>query len=88
VPREGAAPTRSPAEPLSWIDPSSPSPSLNTMSDHSSGTEGNPELREFLRSRRSRITPEEAGLPVRPGTRRVPGLRREEVAQLAGVSVD
>ncbi len=58
------------------------------MSDHSSGAEGNPELREFLRSRRSRITPEEAGLPVRPGTRRVPGLRREEVAQLAGVSVD
>ncbi|WP_405144213.1 helix-turn-helix transcriptional regulator [Sphaerisporangium sp. NBC_01403] len=58
------------------------------MSDHSSGAGSNTELREFLRSRRARITPEEAGLPPQPGTRRVPGLRREEVAQLAGVSVD
>ncbi|QIQ02595.1 helix-turn-helix transcriptional regulator [Streptomyces liangshanensis] len=49
---------------------------------------GNSELREFLRSRRARVTPEDAGLPPHPGTRRVPGLRREEVAQLAGVSVD
>lgn len=49
---------------------------------------GNSELREFLRSRRARITPEEAGLPPQPGSRRVPGLRREEVAQLAGVSMD
>ena len=48
----------------------------------------NTELREFLRSRRAKVTPEEAGLPALPGTRRVPGLRREEVAQLAGVSVD
>ncbi|WP_328627946.1 helix-turn-helix domain-containing protein [Streptomyces sp. NBC_00353] len=45
-------------------------------------------LREFLRTRRARITPEQAGLPPHPGVRRVPGLRREEVAQLAGVSVD
>ena len=58
------------------------------MSDHSSGAEGNTELREFLRSRRARITPEEAGLSPQPGVRRVPGLRREEVAQLAGVSMD
>src|SRR5258707_11489822 len=50
--------------------------------------QSNTELREFLRSRRARITPEEAGLSPQPGTRRVPGLRREEVAQLAGVSVD
>ena len=50
--------------------------------------EPNSELRDFLRSRRAKITPEEAGLPSQPGTRRVPGLRREEVAQLAGVSVD
>lgn len=49
---------------------------------------GNAELRDFLRSRRARISPEEAGLPRQPGARRVPGLRREEVAQLAGVSVD
>ncbi|RSM78551.1 XRE family transcriptional regulator [Kibdelosporangium aridum] len=48
----------------------------------------NTELREFLRSRRARVTPEEVGLPNLPGTRRVPGLRREEVAHLAGVSVD
>lgn len=41
---------------------------------------------EFLRNRRARLSPEEAGL-VSYGTRRVPGLRREEVALLAGVSV-
>jgi transcriptional regulator with XRE-family HTH domain len=46
------------------------------------------EIREFLTSRRARIAPEEAGLPTFGGTRRVPGLRREEVALLAGVSVD
>ncbi|WP_246576537.1 helix-turn-helix transcriptional regulator [Actinospica durhamensis] len=44
------------------------------------------ELAEFLRSRRERITPEQAGLPPAP-RRRTPGLRREEVAQLAGVGV-
>jgi transcriptional regulator with XRE-family HTH domain len=46
------------------------------------------DIRVFLRSRRARISPEQAGLPMLPGVRRVPGLRREEVAQLAGVSVD
>ncbi|MEV6379577.1 helix-turn-helix transcriptional regulator [Streptomyces sp. NPDC051773] len=46
------------------------------------------EIREFLRTRRARITPERAGLAPHGGPRRVPGLRREEVAQLAGVSVD
>jgi transcriptional regulator with XRE-family HTH domain len=46
------------------------------------------EAREFLSSRRARITPEMPGLPVYGGNRRVPGLRREEVALLAGVSVD
>ncbi|MFI5689548.1 helix-turn-helix transcriptional regulator [Streptomyces sp. NPDC051636] len=46
------------------------------------------EIREFLRSRRARITPEQAGVTPHAGPRRVPGLRREEVAQLAGVSVD
>src|SRR5689334_17892016 len=43
-------------------------------------------LAAFLRSRRERITPEEVGLPA-GGRRRTPGLRREEVAQLAGVGV-
>src|SRR6266545_3321708 len=46
------------------------------------------EIREFLTSRRGRITPEQAGLPAYGGHRRVPGLRREEAAMLAGVSVD
>src|SRR5579862_3297714 len=46
------------------------------------------EVREFLASRRARITPEQAGLPAFGGNRRVKGLRREEVALLAGVSID
>jgi transcriptional regulator with XRE-family HTH domain len=46
------------------------------------------EIRQFLASRRARMTPEQAGLPTYGGNRRVPGLRREEVALLAGVSVD
>ncbi|HEX4814594.1 MAG TPA: helix-turn-helix transcriptional regulator [Nonomuraea sp.] len=45
------------------------------------------EVREFLTSRRARITPGQAGLPV-AGPRRVPGLRRSEVAALAGMSVE
>jgi transcriptional regulator with XRE-family HTH domain len=44
------------------------------------------ELADFLRSRRERIAPAQVGLPV-SGRRRTPGLRREEVAQLAGVGV-
>ncbi|GAA1354127.1 helix-turn-helix transcriptional regulator [Streptomyces beijiangensis] len=45
------------------------------------------ELREFLMSRRARVTPVEAGLPDGGARRRTPGLRREEVAVLAGVGV-
>ena len=45
------------------------------------------EVREFLISRRAKITPQQAGLPD-VGARRVPGLRRGEVAALAGVSVE
>ena len=45
------------------------------------------EIRDFLKSRRDKVTPEQAGLPVY-GSRRVAGLRRGEVAQLAGVSVE
>jgi transcriptional regulator with XRE-family HTH domain len=45
------------------------------------------QIREFLSTRRARITPEQAGLPVYGGDRRrVPGLRRSEVASLAGIS--
>jgi transcriptional regulator with XRE-family HTH domain len=46
------------------------------------------DIREFLTSRRARITPDQVDLPVYGDNRRVPGLRREEVALLAGVSVD
>src|ERR1700735_5273174 len=46
------------------------------------------QVREFLASRRARITPAQAGLPAYGGNRRVKGLRREEVALLAGVSID
>jgi transcriptional regulator with XRE-family HTH domain len=46
------------------------------------------QLRDFLISRRAKVTPEQAGLFAVGGVRRVPGLRREEVAELAGVSVD
>jgi hypothetical protein len=45
------------------------------------------EVREFLTSRRAKLTPQQAGLPD-VGARRVPGLRRGEVAALAGVSVE
>lgn len=46
------------------------------------------EVKEFLTTRRARITPDAAGLPAFGGNRRVPGLRREEVALLSGMSVD
>lgn len=46
------------------------------------------EVREFLVSRRANVTPQQAGIPDYGGDRRVPGLRREEVAMLAGVSLD
>src|SRR4051795_10678210 len=46
------------------------------------------EIREFLTSRRAKITPDQAELRVYGDNRRVPGLRREEVALLAGVSAD
>ncbi len=46
------------------------------------------EVREFLMSRRANVTPADVGIPVYDDDRRVPGLRREEVASLAGVSLD
>jgi transcriptional regulator with XRE-family HTH domain len=45
------------------------------------------EVREFLTTRRAKLTPDQAGVPLYGQRRRVPGLRREELAQLAGVSV-
>ncbi|MEU0782671.1 helix-turn-helix transcriptional regulator [Streptomyces sp. NPDC006173] len=57
--------------------------------DHQPGdrTDTRTEIRDFLASRRAKITPEQVGLPT-SGRRRVPGLRREEVAVLAGVSTE
>jgi transcriptional regulator with XRE-family HTH domain len=46
------------------------------------------DLREFLATRRAKLTPDQAGLPVYGANRRVTGLRREEVALLAGISVE
>ncbi|MGW1027858.1 helix-turn-helix transcriptional regulator [Streptomyces sp. NPDC002577] len=51
-------------------------------------TSGGTELGRFLRARRARITPAEAGLTIGSGLRRTPGLRREELATLAGISID
>ncbi|SFF84480.1 Helix-turn-helix domain-containing protein [Curtobacterium sp. YR515] len=52
------------------------------------GMDNRDELRAFLTSRRARLTPQAVGLPDFGGRRRVPGLRREEVALLAGMSVE
>jgi transcriptional regulator with XRE-family HTH domain len=46
------------------------------------------ELGEFLRARRAGVHPGDVGLPAGPGPRRTPGLRREELAALAGLSID
>jgi transcriptional regulator with XRE-family HTH domain len=46
------------------------------------------EIRQFLTTRRARLTPEQAGLPSYGGNRRVPRLRREEVALLAGIWIE
>ena len=51
------------------------------------GVDNRCDVREFLTGRRARLTPQQAGMPVY-GERRVPGLRRSEVAMLAGVSVE
>jgi transcriptional regulator with XRE-family HTH domain len=54
----------------------------------STGQDARRELGEFLRTRRAKISPQRAGLPNYGGRRRVPGLRREEVALLAGISIE
>ncbi|XVV10194.1 helix-turn-helix domain-containing protein [Actinoplanes sp. CA-131856] len=58
------------------------------MAHETQGGNGGTELGRFLRARRAQVTPEHAGIGVGPGWRRTPGLRREELAALAGVSVD
>jgi hypothetical protein len=52
------------------------------------GMNAKDEIRDFLTTRRARLTPEQAGLPVFGAHRRVAGLRREEAAMLAGISVE
>jgi transcriptional regulator with XRE-family HTH domain len=56
--------------------------------ERQNGGSGGTDLGRFLRVRRTQVTPEDAGLKVGPGLRRTPGLRREELATLAGVSID
>jgi transcriptional regulator with XRE-family HTH domain len=56
-------------------------PSLETWTNRA-------EIKAFLSSRRAKITPQQAGLSAYARNRRVPGLRRSEVADLAGVSVE
>lgn len=54
---------------------------------YAGGMDQRDQAADFLRTRRDRVTPEQAGL-LGSGRRRVPGLRREEVAMLANISVD
>jgi transcriptional regulator with XRE-family HTH domain len=58
------------------------------MPDRSPDGQAPTELGRFLRARREGVRPQDVGLPPGPGTRRTPGLRREEIAALAGVSID
>ncbi|WP_435225784.1 helix-turn-helix transcriptional regulator [Streptomyces sp. Tue6028] len=57
-------------------------------SEQSTSRSGDMELGRFLHARRTQTSPEQVGLTVGPGLRRTPGLRREEVATLAGMSID
>ena len=57
------------------------------MTDRQEPT-GATELGRYLRARRGQVTPGEVGLTPGPGLRRTPGLRREELATLSGISVD
>ena len=61
---------------------------MNPVGDDDGVSEVNRELADFLRRARSQVDPSRAGLPADGRVRRVPGLRREEVALLAGVSTD
>ncbi|MFI5811040.1 helix-turn-helix transcriptional regulator [Streptomyces sp. NPDC051643] len=56
--------------------------------ERQNGSSGGTDLGSFLRARRTHVSPEEAGLRIGPTLRRAPGLRREELATLAGVSID
>ncbi len=62
-------------------------PQIDARAPYPRRVDNRREIRDFLTSRRAKVTPEQTGLRT-TGTRRVPGLRRSEVAQLAGVSVE
>ncbi|MGW1990225.1 helix-turn-helix transcriptional regulator [Embleya sp. NPDC001921] len=57
-------------------------------SEHPTGGGEGAELGRYLRARRTQTSPRQAGLTVGTGIRRTPGLRREELATLAGISID
>jgi hypothetical protein len=65
-----------------------PQKGVSTVKGVNSDSDVRGDIRQFLMSRRARITPEQAGLPNYGSRRRVPGLRREEVALLAGISIE
>ena len=84
-----AAPSYGAPPPLeAGPDPLSDSPVGDTTETYAGRMDMKDEIREFLRSRRANVTPAQAGVSSGDGERRVPGLRREEVAMLAGVSAD
>jgi transcriptional regulator with XRE-family HTH domain len=58
------------------------------MASAQSSSGGGMELGQFLRARRTQTRPDQVGLTVGTGLRRTPGLRREELATLAGMSID
>src|SRR5260370_6009218 len=64
-----------------------PGTSLPNLANVASMKDIRGEVREFLTTRRAKVTPEQAGLPRYGGRRRVTGLRRGEIAQLAGDSI-
>ncbi|MFD9327483.1 helix-turn-helix domain-containing protein [Streptomyces sp. NPDC060065] len=69
------------------MDPQPPQSSQQPAGEAGPPLDRRAELSEFLRTRRARLKPEDVGMPDFGRHRRVPGLRREELAQLAGVSV-
>ncbi|TDD79265.1 XRE family transcriptional regulator, partial [Actinomadura darangshiensis] len=58
------------------------------MAPERPGDSTGPELGRFLRARRTQTSPDQVGLTPGAGLRRTPGLRREELATLAGISID
>ncbi|WP_149827778.1 helix-turn-helix domain-containing protein [Streptomyces tailanensis] len=74
-------------QPQARRDPRDPQHAQGPQDPPAGALDRRAELSEFLRTRRARLKPEDVGLPAFGRHRRVPGLRREELAQLAGVSV-